>query len=338
MSTIVTGSSMLSQYFSAKLAEQLFPQNAFYQKSLLANDFGAVASKNGTGIPASVSMPSAGAIAKFIKNPSVFPLQGQIRQDGYVKFDVDCIAIPPVMIPGSEEDILVYDKGASVVNQIFKAMETLYADACALGWIPNTLSVSSNLVVTTGTDTRTTGAKGGSRTAKKITMKDLAKVAKMFKDMDLPMDEAYCLMTPTMYADLLELTQLTDADKVGTATGAFSDAWAKNKVKSVFGFEVMLRTEIVQANAASSYAVAGINRSDSTFKQILSSGITAGNVSDVAIFWHPDMVCRYEEPIQTVVTSENAGYLGGQAVEAYGFLGGSVARTDEKGVVLLVEG
>lgn len=145
--------------------------------------------------------------------------------------------------------------------------------------------------------------------------------------MNLPMmgkGDIWGLLTPEMVEDLLLIDKFVDADKTGELSKL-----KNGEIGYILGMNLLMRNNGV-GSAGVMYNV------DATVKRTIDEALAVTD-NAAAIFWHKSMVRHAEGHAETIINRKPAGYLGATVIEAVVRFGATFDRTDQKGIVALVE-
>ena len=96
----------------------------------------------------------------------------------------------------------------------------------------------------------------------------------------------------------------------------------------ICGIDIMTRA-VDEGHNGILYNAAGAPQADGTeAADALLSG---------ALFWNDRMVCRAEGRVNVAVNENAPGYLGGTILETWCRIGADIIRSDQKGVIALLE-
>lgn len=190
---------------------------------------------------------------------------------------------------------------------------------------------SDKIVMTSGTGTRHASVAGGAAAVKKITLDDMLKVKSLMGKSNLP-GQWYALMSPDQIADLMALTDLTTADKLGVQSRLLSGEFA-----DLLGIKVFQR----QATLGSS-VVYELSGTPGTYSKIDAYGtvgaadsVTSAAVGSV-IFWNENAAYSATGLVKTYVTSGDARYQSDLLSLQYTY-GIEPMRKDNVGLIALIE-
>ena len=305
------------QKYDNILQKNLFPDNAFYKKSML--DGGIAADVETVNIPEAGAVPSA-----KIGVPASFPLTVSQRTDSYKSYSVTQLYTEPILITDEEAILVNYNKLENIASDHANALNVKSADIAAYEWA-NT-GGSSNIILTTGTTTRATEVVGATGNVKRIVKDDIMKVKNYFMKMNLPnLDGIMGLITPAQWNDLMNIDDFVNYEKLGLV-----GKLEKGILGRIMGIEFMVRwNDSYGANVV--YTVGGAAK-----KAVHTGSAIASTDKSAAIFWHPSFVRHAEGNSKTYIDRDNLAYLGTLLNSKVRF-GATKNKTDEKGVVTLVE-
>lgn len=302
--------------FSNELQKQLFPDNVFYKKSRTDSDIAIDA--------VSVEIPIAGDIdAAHSGAPKSLPLQVKLKEDVKKSYDIELLYTDPVMITRESEIVTNYGKFNETVQQLAGALNTKAADVAAHAWGP---TLAGHFVVSTGTATRTTSLVGATGTRKRIVLADMINVLTLMRKFNLNLPGGmFGLITPDMHEDLLLIPEFVDYDKTGNSTKL-----EMGYIGKILNIELMIRWNETLGSAGLHYSNAG-----TPVKK--ANGDVATTDRAAALFWHEAFVRHAEGNAHTSIDRDKPEYLGGTVLSSTVRFGATVNRTDERGVVALLE-
>jgi hypothetical protein len=303
----VLGAEVIRILFSQLIESNLFPENEFYKQSRLDAGFNPNA--------ASVEIPQAGSVPTISKNPSSFPLAVGARTDDKKTYVIDQYATLPIQLQDLNQLVTSYDKRADIMRDHLLALNTRLAEEILFGWAP---TAGTQILRTTGS-ARAAGAPGATGNRKAIVYADIVAVHKKFNSQDIPQSGRMMVVSANLYADLLAIDNFITFDKIGSGQALVTGA-----VGMLLGFNVFLRS------STTIYDNAGTPQPKAV------GAATAVTDNESIIAWHPFFVRRAEGSPITYVNPGQAEYLG-TILNASVRAGGTSARTDEFGVVALVE-
>lgn len=298
----------INQIFSGDLQRRLFPNNDFVKESKV--DKGIAHNAENINIPQETLAIQTG------KNPTVYPIPMQKSDNTKKSYKADLYYTKPFHIPNHEADVLSYDKRSAILDSKAKSLRTDFAGDCAYEWSP---SLAENIIRTTGAakDTRLAGASGQ---RKALTLHDFIEADRVLTNMDVPEADRVALLSGNLYAELLTagLEGFIGVEKLS------ADLIKQGVVGMILGFKIYKRSKAaLYTNAATPQ------------KKLLTTAVTS-TTNEGALFWHPDFVRRGEGTVKVFSEQNKPAYLG--SIANASFRGGAtIGRTDQKGVVALVQ-
>lgn len=300
--------------FSNELQKQLFPDNAFYKKSRVETGIGADVE--------TVDIPIAGDVGNALSGNPVLPVAITTRTDNTKSYTVSPLYTKPYLVTREESIVLNYDKIQDVAMSLAMSVNTRAANIAATEW-----GSTLNIVRTTGTATRTSAVTGTTGTRKRIVKADMLNVRKTFNKMNLPelgKESIWGILTPEMVDDLFLISEFVEADKTGELSKLIN-----GELAYILGMNLLMRNNGVNSTGVM-YSV------DASTKRTVDEALAVTD-NAAAIFWHKAMVRRAEGHAKTIINRDAPGYLGGTIIENVVRFGAAFDRTDQKGIVALVE-
>jgi len=299
---------LVKRYFHSDIQEALRLDNSFMQ---FAKNDDAFVNNN------SVELPHAGTDPTVVIDRASFPGTIAQRTDSATNYVLEEISTNPSHLQFSEELIVNYAKRQSITSMHANVLMDTKGDRCAYAWAKSAVG-ASKYKVTTGTATRASDARGSTVTTVKVLTKADLLAVKLIMDKDLvPQENRKLLLPPSMMNDILLLDEFTRMDAYGKSN--IPDGF----VGRIFGFDVMVRGFVTQ-HTTSSYAIKSPSAATATTD--LAGGIA----------WHPAFVRRANGSIKTFLDIDNPAYYGSIFSAAVRF-GGLIARSDNKGLVQIIE-
>ncbi len=298
-----------TEVWERDIQEVLFAQNnEFLRQS--ANHDAFVVNKT-------VHVPQAGSLPGATKNRTVFPAPVIDRGDTTLDYDLDDFSVDPVRIGRIEEVQISYAKRQSVMAQHMNILMDIIAKEGIFNWASD---LGLNQVRTTGTDSNLNLPVGATGTRKKLIVENLASVAQVMDDQDVPDDGRWLMLPSKMYYELFTINDLIKADIIGETT--LPDA----AIKKVLNFNFIKR---------SSNTVVKYNNDATPLRKAVGSA-SAGDDNFGAIGWHKDFVSTALGAIE-VFADEGAATMYGDVISANVLTKTSKRRTDEAGIVTLIQ-
>lgn len=289
------------ELWTNKIAEQLFPDNAFYRNSI--NDSAFV---NGH----SVHVPQAGSLNSATRDRSVLPAAIGQRTDTDNTYLLHEYSTDPVVVTNVEEVETTYDKFQSIVNQM---AGTLYE---AIGtWTVYEWGATTNIVTTSGTS-RPAYASYQTGTRNALTFADILKAMSILNIQNVPTDGRVMVIDGYLYQDLLQL------DEFKSAPTLMSGIMLNGAVGTIAGASVYVRTPSLRYDS-------GNNLLDPDQPQNATDNLGL-------LIYHPNFVRFALGTVEFFVDNSNPSYYG-DIVSALARSGAVKGYTNETGVVSIVE-
>ena len=292
--------------FARDIQENLYPDNAFYKNS--KDDSMWINGKT-------VRLPQSGAAPNVEKNRAVLPAQIKQRTDTAEEYDIDEFTTDPILIQDTEEMQLSYAKRQSVLSDSISKINTEVADNFGQIWMP---TLAANMVRTSGGSVATT-APSGTGTRKAIADADLIAAVTLMDRMNIDGNNRFMAIPSAMYAQLLAIDKFVDYQKRGLV-----DLVKKGLIGEIYGMQIYKRSSLAMY--------------DNTGTPVKKAYGAAGAATDneAALIWHKDAVRRAEGSVKVFSDIDKPEYFG-SVFSALVNAGGRIARTDQKGVVAIIQ-
>lgn len=293
------------EIWERSIVENLFADNSFLSKAYNADEY-----VNQGKI---VHIPQASAPSAVVKNRTQKPATAKQRTDSDLTFEMAEFTTDPIYIPHADTVELSYDKRESVLRNDKLQLADVVAKDFLYNWSPsktNTVSTSGAAVAAHVHDKAT-----GTRLA--VTRKDIFALMTRFNRQNIPQEDRYLLLDAEMYSQLMQELSAQEA------MAFHAQADLKNGVMGK-----LLSFNIMQRSTAALYAADGSKKSwDAT-----------GAATDVAaaLAWQKECVVRALGEVRAFENEGDPTWYG----DIYSFLvraGGRIRRSDEKGVVALIQ-
>jgi hypothetical protein len=303
----VLAMALQTEVWVADIEEQLYNDAAFVRFSVDHSEF--VVNKT-------VHVPQGGVIPGVTVNRAVFPATITERTDTDLTYNVDSYSTDPIRVRDFEDMQLSYSKRNSVLGQHVEVLDQRIGDQVAYNWSTETAArhvITSGAVSAFGPD--------GTQNRRLLTKNDIAKAKKILDNDRVPKEGRYLLLTNEMYTNLLEgeaeLLRKDFMNRANVPDGA---------IDRIFGFWILTRETVVNYAGV----VAGSAR------KAIGAAAGAGDAFG-AIAWHTSAVARAKGSIK-VFYNENVAEHYGDIMSAEVGLGSNRLRTDEVGVVNIIQG
>lgn len=293
------------EIWERSIVESLFADNSFLSKAYNADEY-----VNQGKI---VHIPQANAPSAVVKNRTQKPATAKQRTDSDLTFEMAEFTTDPIYIPHADTVELSYDKRESVLRNDKLQLADVVAKDFLYNWSPsktNTVSTSGAAVAAHVHDKAT-----GTRLA--VTRKDIFALMTRFNRQNIPQEDRYLLLDAEMYSQLMQELSAQEA------MAFHAQADLKNGVMGK-----LLSFNIMQRSTAALYTADGSKK----------SWDTTGAATDVAaaLAWQKECVVRALGEVRAFEKEGDPSWYG----DIYSFLvraGGRIRRSDEKGVVALIQ-
>lgn len=327
--------------FSRDLQKNLFPDNAFFKRS----------KKDPSSNALSIDIPQAQGQARAkIGNVQIDydtagdnltaadKLTAIKRINTLLNYPNQNFFVVPVIIDKNNQDgELSYDKLQQIREEMAEELNTQIANWAAVKWGP---TVAGNILKTTGATTRTSLIVGGyNGLVKRITFQDLLNVRKEAMKQQKMGGRWYVLPTPEQWEDIMLIPEFRDFEKTGNQTllkagviGTWLNmTWLEPRQNDDLEANIIYDTTVPTAPTKVDY----IGAVDGDGRTIETLTATANSVSAV-LFWNDRMVRRSEGRNNAFFRANDPEFQA-DIISANVRFGASFGRSDNKGVIALVE-
>ncbi|GGG33351.1 phage capsid protein [Hymenobacter glacieicola] len=290
------------------MSENVFPDSSFINKAI--DD-----SEGLTG--RIVHAAEAGGTPSVQKNRSVFPAQATRRTDVDTQYTIDEYTTDPSHVTITEQIEASYQKRVSIMFNHYNQLKTSVAGGMLFNWAP---TAAANILYTSGAARDPfLGTQVGQRL--KVAKEDFANAARILDRQDVPREGRVALVPADLAMDLMLIPEFVSANIFGQG------ALKEGVLGRVFGFDIMTRSTGVL------YTSAGAPKD-------LAAAPAASDGQSI-IFWHPMYVrkavgTRTNGGIDIFEDNASPTYYG-DVMSALVRAGGRIVRSDQRGVVALVE-
>lgn len=297
---------LLKRQFLSEIQPKLFPSYGFLSRALNDDAFVNVNT---------VELPHSGTIPDVAVDRSSLPATIAKRTDAATNYTLEELTSDPTLLQDSEALTVAYDKRASILDQHAQKQMQKCGNRALYAWAGG----AATYIPSTGSSRAATGAsQTGNRRA--LTLADLLEVKRRFHADDVIPDNSpvngIAVITPSMYNDILGISQLTDAEKFGTP------GLPQGVVSRILGFDIYVRSSVVVTDNSDVLKSEG--------------AAAAATDQDAAVFYAPNMVRRAKGGVKVYVDNDKPEYYGSVFSTMVRF-GATFARNDNKGVYLLFE-
>ena len=264
-----------------------------------------------------VHVPQAGSLPGATKNRTVFPAPVIDRTDTLLDYDLDAFSVDPVRIGNIDAVQVSYAKRQSVMSQHLNILMDIIAKEGIFNWASD---ASDNQVRTTGALVDTNLPTGATSTRRKVLLADIAQMAQVMDDQDVPDNGRFLMLPSKMYYELFSINDLIRDDIIGETTLPAAT------IKKVLNFNFMKRS----SNTVVKY-------DDASTPQRKAVGSAATDDANFgAIAWHEDFVSTALGGIE-VFENEGDATMYGTVISAEILSKTSKLRSDEAGIVTLIQ-
>jgi hypothetical protein len=311
--------ALLQEVWSAQIQENLYMGNEFMKK---ATDHSMWVKYK------TVHVPQAGSTSTVEQNRTVFPATIGSRTDSELTYSLNQYTADPILIQNIEELQISYNKRASILFNMMSQLQFVVSTQTLYAWAP---SGASRIVQTTGsTSANNLPHSTATGTRKMTTIQDITRLKAILDADNIPQAGRILLVPQYMYnTDLLNIAGIVQAYQFGTAIAP------EGVVARLMGFDIMIRSEVLVYDNTGTPVLKAINGDGS-----LTSAAATDQGAGIA--FHPSYVCH---ALGSITPYYNAGSNGNGLPEYYGSIfsaevmhGASKLRTDQKGIVALVQG
>lgn len=300
--------------YSSELQKLLFPDNAFYKKSI-----GEAGVADGV---VKVEKPVQTAIGKAEAGDlPTLPLKVETSMDSTKYYETTLLYCKPLLVDSQSQLLTNYNKRQTKQEQQANELNTKAAGYILQKWLP---TAASNIVKTTGAG-RASNVAGFSTKRKAVTKEDILRVLNLSMRMNVGSAGGnwYALLTADMYTDLLSIPDFVDYYKTGN-----EGKLKEGIVGRICGIDILSRS-VDGGHNGILYDASNAPQADGTDP---ADALLSG-----ALFWNDRMVCRAEGRVNVAVNENAPGYLGGTILETWCRIGADIVRSDQKGVIALLE-
>lgn len=295
-------------------------QDNFYQN----NEFLAKSTDHSMWVNfKTVHIPQVGAASTVEKNRSILPATIGSRTDTDLTYNLNEYTIDPILLTNLEEIQISYNKRSSVMFNIMEALKYTVATQTLYSWAP---SGASRIVSTTGsTSTYNLPHSTATGSRKMLTLADLS-AAKLKLDNDnVPKTGRVLLIPDYMFdIDLLNISNVAQAQAFG------SPVLPNGVVARIMGFDIYTRPDVLCYDNTGTPVIKAINGDGS-----LTTAATTDQGAGIA--YHPSFVAKAMGDIKMFYRENDPVYYG-NVLSGLMMHGAAKLRTDQKGIVAIVQG
>lgn len=294
------------------IQENLFAGNEFVKKGLDHSQW--ISNKT-------VHIPQAGANPAVSKNRSSLPATVAQRTDTDLTYSMAEYTTDPILVTNIEELQVNYAKRSSVLSQHIATLGDVIGNSTAHAWAP---AGAGTFRKTTGSAVSSALAPSATSTRLAITLADIAAAAGMLDKQNVPRAGRILLMPSDIYnGQLLAIADAYQAQSYGQS------ALPTGVIARMFGFEIMLRPSVVVYDNTATPVLKAIDADGTP-----TTEATTDNMACLA--FHPSFVCQAVGDTK-VFYEENSPLYYGNILDALQMFGAAKLRTDQKGIVAIVQ-
>lgn len=310
--------------YKRELAKILFPSNMFMTKGKKDDN---------TGGYVQVLYNEAVELAGAQEGSPTLPLSIQNTEYGQRSYDTIQLYTPPELVKNEDEMVTNFNIFNDHLYQKAEIINRRVADNTAKNWAP---TKSSRKRLTTGLDEqggtvkyRDTTITSGTNHRKRIGKTDIIWAKQQMQKDNTSYGQLVMLVTPDQYNDLYFIPDFFDYEKVGITNPS-----VEGSVGRILGVEVMVRWNEKLGHAGAHYTQA------LSLKDNYSADGSANAAADdgaAALIWSTSHVRYSLSPLNTWIDRDKPEYLGGTLISNSLRHGATVSRSDETGVVALID-
>ncbi len=262
-----------------------------------------------------VHIPQAGSASGVKRNRTNLPATITQRQDVDITYALDEFTTDPRLIVNADTYELSYDKVASVLQEDLANLKEIIANWMLYKWAP--VGATRILRTTGGVAAAYLPSATGNR--KKLLVADLARAQRLMNKDGVPKTDRYALLSCDAYAQLLlDSTFTTTRDVIRDMN------LPEGVINRLYGFNIMERATTVIYNNAATPVVK------------LPDPTGAATDNDCILCWQKQSL---EKAMGTTDFFEQikSPTMFGDVYSSLQRMGGRIRRSDEKGVVAIVQ-
>lgn len=305
---------LLTEAWSATIAENLY-QNSDFMK--YATDHSMWISNK------VVHLPQAGGKPGVQQNRTIIPATIGSRLDTDSTYNLNEYTVDPIVIQYTEEVQISYPKRLSILSNFISQLEFVIATQTLYAWAP---SGAARIVSTTGVGSALNLPHStATGTRKQLTLSDLAAAKQKLDNDYVPNTDRYLLIPSYMYnTDLLGISNIAQAYAFG------KPVLPDGVVAQVMGFNILVRPDVLVYDNSGTPLIKAINGDGSLT-------VAATTDQGAALAFHKSVISVAKGGVQSFFRPNNPEYYG-DIFSALVLHGASLLRSDQKGIVAIVQG
>lgn len=296
------------EIWEAEIQKNLFKENVFLNYCFNADQYVVGGSV--------VHIPQAGEKPTVVKNRSSFPATAVRRTDTDITYALDVYSTDPTHLTNAEQIEISYPKLQNVVEEHTETLNEAIGNEMIYIWAP---SLTANILRTTGavTPAHLPSATGN---RKLLLGADLKAARTRMNKLNISAKDRFALIDSDMYAQLEADSTIIARD--GVNGGELN--LREGVIKRLYGFDIMERsTTVIYTNAAPPVKKA-------------TSAAAAATDNGAVLCWQKNAVERALGSIKFFESINDPLYYG-DVYSAEVKMGGRIRRTNEEGVVAIVQ-
>jgi hypothetical protein len=292
------------------LQKSLFADNEFLK---FAKNDSAYATKK------TIHIPQSGSAAGIEVNRSTIPATATARTDTDYTYDMDWYSVDPIRINHGETQYLSYDKRIDIIEQAVLSLRDEMGTQTFYKWAEDIAGSSAATVRTAGAASGSALPPSGTGTRLAMDVATLYTAIQTLAEQNIPVNDGnlWLGLPPGMYYQLITDAAVQNADAWGGKA-----VLPEGAINKIAGVNIYMRTTV---NIYDTSAV------------IKAPGAAAAVTDNLgALLWHKSMVSVGQSPIN-VMTEDNSPIYYGDIMSADFFFGGKARRSDNFGMVEIVQ-
>lgn len=307
-------SRALIQVLTKELNPFLFPKNDFIAGNAMFDNQGADSDM--------VTVNESQELPKVIENQTVFPLPVAATEHTRKSYTIDTLRSLPTFVLDTDELLTNFSIQQNELRKHGETIKRQYYDKIAHSWAQDG---SSSLRRTTGALSTFAMMPGMTGSRRALTREDwIGAISDMAKQ-DVPTEGLKALVPEVIYWQMITLPEFTEYQKTGVTDPAITGG----AMGEYLGVKIYRRNGVPFYNTD---ATTKLNYLEADGSRHEPSG--AENLS--VMIWHPAFV-RYSLGNENIYLKEGDPTLQGNLMSTNVRCGASRSRTDNKGVVMIVQ-
>lgn len=261
-----------------------------------------------------VHVPNEAGVPNVEKNRATLPAQVQTIGEKDLTYNINSFTTDPIYIKLRDELETSYNKRMSQTRRLRQQLNVEVGFDTIHSWASDKSAHKFSTSGSSSSDAPLAPSATGSR--KLLTLDDLAKVAELFDNQDVPAEDRYMMLPPGMYYNLFKISDLKDQAIIGQQT------LPEGVITTIFGFNIMVRSKTP------------VYDSSQNLKDIGAAGASGDHLAVIA--WQRDAVSRALGDI-IPYENENDPVYYGHILSAQLDHGAKIIRDGEEGTAAIVQ-